>query len=169
MALTVCGLDKNTHDRQAFDCGEPALTEFLHARAAKHQALRVSRTFVLSDNIEPRKILGFYSLCNCQIGRDDILPEEARKLPQYPLPAILLARLGVDQNAQGKGYGELLLMDVIKRCALVSQQTGVYAVVVDAKHDHAKRFYERFGFTQIKTQALTLYLPLGTAIQALQV
>jgi GNAT superfamily N-acetyltransferase len=167
MALTVNGLDKDAHDRQAFDCREPALNEFLRTRAAKHQALGVSRTFVLTDDIEPHKILGFYSLSNCQIGRDDISPEEARKLPRYPLPAILLARLGVDQNAQGQGYGELLLMDVIKRCALVSQQTGVYALIVDAKHNHAKLFYERFGFAQIKTQALTLYLPLATAIQLL--
>lgn len=167
MALIVSSLDKNTHDRQAFDCRESALNEFLHTKASKHQALGISRTFILSPETEPHKVLGFYSLSNCQIGRDRIAPDEARKLPKYPIPAILLARLGVDQSAQGQGYGELLLMDAIKRCALVSRHTGVYALVVDAKHEQAKRFYERFGFAQVQSNALTLYLPLATAIKAL--
>jgi GNAT superfamily N-acetyltransferase len=80
----------------------------------------------------------------------------------------MLARLAVDRTQQGHRFGRWLLMDAIKRCALVGQQTGVYALLVDAKNDEAKQFYQRFGFTQIANRPMTLYLPLATAIQALQ-
>lgn len=167
MALIVSSLDKSKHDRNGFDCGEPALNDFLRTRAAKHQTLGVSRTFVLAEDLRPAHIIGFYTLSNCQIARSDISPEQARKLPHHPIPAILLARLGVSREEQKQGHGETLLMDAIRRCALVSQQTGVYALVVDAKHLQAKQFYEKFGFTEVSTNTMTLYLPMATAIQVL--
>ena len=168
MALIVSSLDKAVHDRTAFDCGKPPLNDFLRTKAAKHQAQRVSRTFVLTDPAEPRPILGYYSLSNCQIAREELSEQEARALPRHPVPAVMLARLAVDQNQQGKRYGRWLLMDAIKRCALVGKQSGVYALVVDAKDDEARRFYERYGFAAIAGRPMTLYLPLETGLKALQ-
>jgi GNAT superfamily N-acetyltransferase len=168
MALIVSALDKAIHDRKAFDCGEPALNEFLRTKAAKHQAQRVSRSFVLTDDIEPARILGFYTLSNSQIAREQLSADEAKALPRHPIPAVMLARLAIDRAQQGRRFGRWLLMDAIKRCALVGRQTGVYALLVDAKNDEAKRFYQRFGFTEITDRPMTLYLPLATAIQALQ-
>lgn len=168
MALIVSSLDKAIHDRTAFDCGKPPLNEFLWTKAAKHQAQRVSRTFVLTDSAEPGRILGYYSLSNCQIAREELSEPEAKTLPRHPIPAVMLARLAVDQCQQGKRYGLWLLMDAIKRSALVGQQSGVYALVVDAKDDEAKRFYERYGFAAIADRPMTLYLPLETGLKALQ-
>lgn len=168
MALIVASLDKAAHDRTAFDCGEPALDDFLRTKAAQHQARRVSRTFVLTDSAEPRRILGFYSLSNSQVAREQLSADEARALPRHPIPAVMLARLAVDRSQQGKRLGQRLLMDVIKRCALVGQQSGVYALLVDAKNEGAKRFYELFGFVSIAGRPMTLYLPLETALKALQ-
>lgn len=71
----------------------------------------------------------------------------------------MLARLAVDQQRQGKRYGLWLLMDAIKRCALVGQQSGVYALVVDAKDNEAKHFYLRYGFIAIVSRPMMLYLP----------
>ena len=168
MALIVGSLDKALHDRTAFDCGEPPLNDFLRTKAAKHQAQRVSRTFVLSDSAAPRRILGYYSLSNCQIAREELSEDEARALPRHPVPAVKLARLAVDRRQQGRRYGQWLLMDALKRCALVGQQSGVYALVVDAKNEATKRFYERFGFATIVGRPMTLYLPLETGLKALQ-
>ena len=168
MALIVSSLDKAVHDRTAFDCGKPPLNEFLATRAAKHQAQRISRTFVLTNSAEPKRILGYYSLSNCQIAREELSEQEAKALPRHPIPAVMLARLAVDQNQQGQRYGLWLLMDAIKRCALIGQQSGVYALVVDAKDDHAKRFYERYGFIAITDRPMTLYLSLHTGLKALQ-
>lgn len=168
MALIVSPLDKAVHDRAAFDCGEPALNDFLKTKAAKHQVQRVSRSFVLTDEQKPRAILGFYSLSNGQIAREQLPEGEARTLPKHPIPVVMLARLAVAQAEQGKRYGQWLLLDAIKRCALIGQQSGVYALLVAAKNAEAKRFYERFGFVAIAGQALMLYLPLDTGLKALQ-
>ncbi|MBV8062100.1 MAG: GNAT family N-acetyltransferase [Nevskia sp.] len=168
MALIIATLDKGVHDRTAFDCGEPALNDFLKTKAARHQALRASRTFVLADGAEPERILGFYSLSNCQIAREGLSAEQAKTLPRHPVPAVMLARLAVDRTQQGKHYGRWLLMDAIKRCALVGLQSGVYALLVDAKNEAAKHFYERFGFVAIAGHPMTLYLPLETGLGALQ-
>jgi GNAT superfamily N-acetyltransferase len=166
MALSVGILDKAVHDRADFDCGEPALNDFLATKAAKHQAQRVSRTFVLTDSSRPGEILGYYTLSLCQIARERLSEREARKLPKYPVPAVLLARLAVSKTAQGRRFGHWLLMDALKRCALVGAQSGVYALVVDAKNDGAKRFYEHFGFREIKSAPMRLYLPLATVVKA---
>jgi GNAT superfamily N-acetyltransferase len=168
VALIVSSLDKAVHDRTAFDCGKQPLNEFLASRAAKHQAQRVSRTFVLTDSSAPKRILGYYSLSNCQIAREELGEQEAKALPRHPIPAVMLARLAVDQNQQGKRYGLWLLMDALKRTVLVGQQSGVYALVVNAKDDEAKRFYERCGFIAITGKPMTLYLPLETGLKALQ-
>lgn len=167
MALTVGSLDKAVHDRSAFDCGKPPLNEFLRTKAAKHQTQRVSRSFVLTDSSDPKRILGYYSLSNCQIAREALGEREAKALPLHPIPAVMLARLAVDQAQQGKRYGVWLLMDAIKRCALIGQQSGVYALVVEAKDDEATRFYERYGFIAITDRPMTLYLPLSTGLKAL--
>lgn len=168
MALIVSNLDKTIHDRSDFDCGESKLNEFLKIRAARHQAQRISRTFVLTDDAKPKNILGYYTLSNSQIARAQISEAEARALPRYPIPAVLLARMAVDRRQQGKHYGQSLLMDAIKRSVLVGQQSGVYALLVDAKNQAAKRFYGRFGFAAIIGHPLTLYLPLETGLRALQ-
>jgi GNAT superfamily N-acetyltransferase len=168
VALIIGSLDKAFHDRAAFDCGRPPLNDFLRTKAAKHQAQRISRTFVLTDSVQPKRILGYYSLSNCQIAREDLSEQEAKALPRHPIPAVLLARLAVDQAQQGRRYGLWLLMDAIKRCALVGQQSGVYALVVDAKDDEARHFYQRYGFVAIPGRPLTLYLPLATGLMALQ-
>lgn len=167
MALIVSGLDKAVHNRTAFDCGELPLNDFLKSKAAKHQAQRFSRTFVLTDSAEPRRILGYYSLSNSQIAREGLSEEEAKALPRHPVPAVMLARLAVDKAQQGRRYGQWLLMDAIKRCALVGQQSGVFALLVDAKNEAARRFYERFGFMPVAGHPLTLYLPLETGLKAL--
>lgn len=167
MALVIETLDRAVHDRAAFHCGEPHLDDFLRTRAAKHQAQRVSRTFVLINEAAPSRILGYYTLSNSHIARGDLSEHEARKLPKHPIPCVMLARLAIDRSAQGQRLGQHLLMDALTRCALVGQQSGVYALVVDAKNDAARRFYQRLGFHDIEGQVMRLYLPLATALKAI--
>lgn len=166
MPLSISRLDRSQHDRKAFDCGIPELNRYLAERASKHQKQGVVRVYVLTDDGQPDRILGYYALANSHIARDDLQTSAARRLPRHPVPTITLGRLAVDHSAQGKGYGVLLLADAVKRCALVSHQVGVYGLVVDAKDDAAKAFYERFGFTEIASQPLRLFLPMATALDA---
>jgi hypothetical protein len=47
-----------------------------------------------------------------------------------------------------------------------SQSLAVYAVVVDAKDEQARAFYERFGFIRLPDEGKRLFYPL-TAIERL--
>ncbi len=83
-----------------------------------------------------------------------------RKLPRYPLvPGTLLGRLAVDQRHQGKGYGRHLLADALYRA--MRSEIASFAVIVDAKDENAKRFYEREGFRAFPDQPMKLFLTMA--------
>ena len=73
-----------------------------------------------------------------------------------------LGRLAVDLRSQGKGLGELLLIDALKRVTLAAEQLGIYAVEVRALNDSARRFYLKYGFTPLLDDELHLYLSMKT-------
>ena len=167
MPLRIVRFDKNTHNRNIFDCGVTALNGYLKKQASQHLKRGVCTIFILTDDAVPSRILGFYTLSNSQLVRSDLDHRAARRLPHHPIPTITLGRMGVDQQEQGKGYGGVLLADAIKRCALVSQEVGVYAIIVDAKDANAKAFYEYHGFTELPQHPMRLILSMDTAIQLL--
>lgn len=167
MPHRVVRFDKAIHDRGAFDCGAAALNDYLKKQAAQHLKRGVCTVHVLVDSDAPKRILGFYTLSNSQIARNDLDEQAAKRLPLHPVPTITLGRMGVHQDEQGNGYGALLLVDAIQRCARVSQEVGVHALIVDAKDDNAKAFYEHFGFRELPEHPQRLILPMGTAIQLL--
>jgi predicted N-acetyltransferase YhbS len=91
------------------------------------------------------------------------LPETHRKgLPKYSVPAVRLARLAVDQKWQGKGLGELLLVDAIRRSVLAAESIAAKFMVVDAIHQKAEAFYIRYGFEPFKSDSLSLAASIET-------
>ena len=149
------------HDRAGFRCGEPALDEFLHKYAAQQGAKGLSSIFVLVDDAHPRKILGFYTLSAAQIGVAQLSDAERKKLPRYPVPCFRMGRLARSVDCSGSGIGSLLLGLAVERCLKAKAQVAAYALLVDAKNDQAKSFYEHFGFVPCIDAPMTLYLPLG--------
>lgn len=109
-----------------------------------------------------RRVLGFYTLSSSTIQLDSLPEKLAKKLPKYPqLPATLLGRLAVDVTARGKRYGELLLMDALRRSLEAATEIGAMAVIVDAKDDGAAAFYARYGFEPLPEHERRMYLPMG--------
>jgi GNAT superfamily N-acetyltransferase len=149
------------HDRGQFDCGEPALNDYLARYARQHQETGIARTFVAVDCVENVGILGFYSLAVGGIDKRNLPVQAAKHLPNFPIPMVRLARLAVDVCQQGQGLGEDLLIDALHRCLRVGEQTGILAVLVDAKHEHAKAFYSRYEFESLPNQPLQLWLPMS--------
>jgi GNAT superfamily N-acetyltransferase len=82
-----------------------------------------------------------------------------RNMPD-PVPVIVLARLAVDQKAQGQKLSPTLLRDAIKRAVAVSGDAGVRAVLVHAINERAKGFYEHYGFQASPVHPMTLMLRL---------
>jgi ribosomal protein S18 acetylase RimI-like enzyme len=151
------------HDRRAFSCGVDALDEYLHRFARQHAAANVSRTYVAADGAE---IHGFYSLAMSALRKDNLPAKFAGQFPNFPLPVARLARLAVAMHHQRQGLGELLLADALQRCLRLSAEIGMIGVVVDAKNEHARGWYERYEFERLPDSPLTLWLP-ATAIENL--
>ena len=154
-------LDPSVHDRLRFDCGVPALNEYLQRFAEQHRKKGISATYLLVDSARPSEILGYYTLSAAEVGVERLANADRKQLPRYPIPCIRMGRLACRADQQGRGLGKLLLGCAVDRCLMVRGQLGAYALIVDAKDDTARRFYERFGFSVLRDAALTLYLPLG--------
>jgi len=149
------------HDRASFSCGEPSLDRYIRRQASQDARRRVARVFVARTH-PPERIAGYYTLSAASFEKDDLPAEVAKRLPHYPVPAAVIGRLAVDLRSQGGGLGEVLLLDAIRRVVRAGDTIGVYAVVVDALHDRASAFYERYGFLPFPSRPLRLYLPLRT-------
>ena len=149
------------HDRDGFTCGKPPLDDFIRARVSQYEKRRLGKTFVAVTKGEP-KILGYYTLAAGAVSYQHLPIDTSRKLPKHPVPVVLLARLAVDQSAQGKRLGEGLLLDALQRALDLSVGLGVYAVEVDAIDDDAVKFYQKYGFAPLLDDPLHLYLPTVT-------
>ena len=153
--------DASLHDRAAFSSGEGVLDEYLRRFASQHSRKGVSVVRVLVDDAAPSEILGFYSLSAAQVDVQQLAPALAKALPRFPVPCFRMGRLAVHAAHHGRGYGRILVGLAIERCLEARKHIAGYALLVDAKHDQAKTFYEHCGFTACADQAMTLYLPLG--------
>jgi GNAT superfamily N-acetyltransferase len=146
------------HDRAAFDCGVPALNDYLQRLARQQQSKGVSQTHVIVEEQQPSAIVGFFSLAATKCNTSELPPELARKLPR-DVPALLLGRLAVDVRHQGKGLGDALVVSAVQRAALVAKEAGIVGLFVDAKDDRAAAFYRRHGFKPTPSDTLRLFLP----------
>lgn len=155
-------LNTNLHDRSAFSCGVPALDDYLHRFAAQQFARGISAVYVLVDSDQPSRILGFYTLSAAQVDVRHLNETDRKKLPRYPVPCFRMGRLACRTDQHGQGFGKLLLGCAVDRCLQARRQVGAYALLVDAKNDTAKTFYEHYGFKSCTDAPLTLYLPLGS-------
>jgi GNAT superfamily N-acetyltransferase len=156
-----------SHDRASFDCGEPALNEFLRTLARQQQDKHVGRTFVAVAKPGAGKVLGFYTISAGSIRFETLPADLQKRLPRYPVPVARLGRLAVDRSMHGKGLGAALLRDALLRVARVAaSDLGILGVVVDAKNAEAGKFYERFGFVPLADHPLTLIMLTRTILAA---
>lgn len=148
------------HALEGFECGEPALDDWLlrHARGA--QASGSARVFVTTLR-DATTVVGYYALAAAEVRPPDAIGRARKGQPAVrPIPAVLLARLAVDRRHQGAGLGQSLLRDVLLRCLEAGEAVGIRVLLVHAKHEQARVWYERFGFEQSPTDPLHLMMLL---------
>jgi GNAT superfamily N-acetyltransferase len=146
------------HRLAEFDCGEPALDEWLKRRALKNQASGASRCFVICEGAD---VIGYYSLSAGAIDHA-ASPKALRRNMPDPLPILLLGRLAVDRRRHNQGLGRALLRDAMLRAANVAGNAGVAAILVHALSDAGKQFYLSSGFVESPLQPMTLLMTLET-------
>jgi len=146
--LQIQPLDKAIHDRVSFDCGVLALNDYLAKTAALDMKRKASGCWVITEEGDTRSVLGYYTLSSEAVDVVD-LPEMpkaiSKKLLKYRrFGEALLGRLAVEKSQQGRGLGELLLMDAFHRC--LALEVPVVVIVVDPKDANVADWYARFGF-----------------------
>jgi predicted N-acetyltransferase YhbS len=156
------------HDREAFDCGEAALNEFLRCHARKNHEMGGAKTFLAIDDADNQTILGYYSLSPASIAYARTPELVRRGLARNDVPAFRLARLAVDLKAQGQGLGGQLLLSAGKRCLLASAEVGGVAMLIDAKNARVAGWYASYGALPLLDAPLSLLLPLTTVEAALK-
>lgn len=154
------------HDRGAFASGVRALDEWFRTRATQDQRRHVAQVLLALDE---QGIVGFYSLSMFTLVLDSLPGDLARKLPKYgAIPAGLIGRLARHERAKGSGVGGLLVADAVKRVLAVAESVAAYAIVVDAKDDRGRGFYELHGFISLPSRPNRLFLLTETATEALK-
>jgi GNAT superfamily N-acetyltransferase len=154
------------HDRGAFSCGVAALDEWFRRRAGQDDKRNVARVFVAID--DQLGIVGFYSLSSFTLALTELPAEHAKRLPRYDaIPAALIGRLARDERVRGKGVGDLLLADAVRRVLGVARSLAIFAIVVDAKDEEAAVFYRNFGFSSFPNRPYRLFMPVADAIEAM--
>lgn len=146
------------HDRTAFESGVKPLDRYFQVQAGQDARKNMAAPFVLV--LPDGTVGGYYTLSATSVSLAELPAQITRKLPRYPhVPATLLGRLAVDRRHQGKGYGRFLLADALFRS--VHSEIASFAVVVDAKDENARRFYERESFLQFPDQPMKLFRPMS--------
>ncbi len=157
-------LDKRLHERKSFDCGTAELNMFLHNFAVRHRAAGVSKTMVLPDEQE-EQICSYYTLSHAEIKREALPQSQAKKLPHYPIPVLLIAQLAVHIETQGHGLGKVTLVRALRHCLDINVHLPSAAVVVDALDEGVQTFYEQYGFKPLDKHSgkrIRLFLPMKT-------
>ena len=145
------------HQRDGFQCGTAALDKYFREQVMQDMRRRVASCFIALDHDE--RIVGFYTLASSSVPLTELPAAAIKKLPRYPsVPAVRLGRLAVDLAFAGMGLGGALLADAIVRTR--NAQIAAFALVVDAKDEKARGFYQHHGFLSLQSLPLSLFLPL---------
>ena len=139
-----------------FSCGEPELDEWLAKYAGQSERKDNVRTTLLLDEQQGR-IAGYYSMRTFELAAVDATSGTGRTR-RYPVPAMLIARLAVDSDYQGRGAGRLLLFDALEKLAAAAGDIGFELVVVHALHEDAACFYLKHGFQRFLDHDLSLFI-----------
>jgi GNAT superfamily N-acetyltransferase len=151
------------HDLSDFECEEPALDDWLRRRALQNEESGASRTYVVCSG---RQLVGYYALAVGAVAHLEAPGRVRRNMPD-PVPVVIIGRLAVHKDFQGKKIGPALLRDAVLRTLQAAEIAGVRAILVHAISDRARQFYERWGFIPSPMDPMTLMITVSEAAKAL--
>lgn len=161
------------HDRGAFDCGEPSVTNYLQRVALQAQETMRAATKVAVSPSEAARILGYFTLVAIKIVDHELPDDLAKSFKIRNLasgaPAILLAQLGVAGGEDRRGLGTFLLRQAMRHALSGALEVGGVASIVDAASADIAAWYAKRvpDFRSLTTDGLRLILPMRTLAAAL--
>lgn len=143
------------HNTESFDCEQPELNRFLLLHALQSQQSNSAQTYVAC---RAKRVIGYYSLVVGGVTHQQAPKRITKGLAKHPVPLMILARLAVTKKEQGQGVGRGLLKDALMRTAQAAGLAGIRALVVHAKDEVTRAWYQQFDFASSPTDPLHLYL-----------
>lgn len=143
----------DAHHLETFRCTEPELEVWLRQRAHRNQQEGASRCFI---SCEGETVAGYYAL-----AAGSVLHAQASGNLPDPIPVVVLGRLAVHTDYQGRGLGADLLKDAVLRSLRLSREMGIRALLCHALSEKARQFYLHHGFIESPDDAMTLMLNLA--------
>ncbi len=152
---------------KAFRCGHNGLDYFLRKYALANDNEGLSATWVCVDGLS---VAGFVTVVAKSVEAT-VLQGAVPNLPAYPVPVLLLARMGAAKKLQKKGIGRLLLRPVYQTAVEQAGLSGCAGVFTDAKPD-AVGFYTKVGFVVVRAphpedDTTGMFMPLAAVRAAL--
>lgn len=156
-------------DVAKFECEDEQLDSYFKKFARQNHAKRIATCIVCLDQDD--QIVGYYTFAMAQVAKQSLPPEFAKGIPGYPMGAIRIGRLARAASSKGKGVGAALLRDCLNKFVALASQNQVSMpafrfILVDAKNDHAAKFYETFGFVRFPDAPNTLVMTVETILKA---
>lgn len=151
------------HDRKKFRCGSESLDRYLRETAKGHltKGVSITRVMVERSDRKPKTILGYFTLTST-LAKAVNWPGVAKGLPAMPLPIVLLGRLAVAEDWQGRGIARLLLAAAREIAAGSMLGVGGVGLAVDSANEELVAFYAKYGFIRVEEQSLRMFLPLAS-------
>lgn len=151
------------HDRRGFLCGSESLERYLRETAKGHltKGVSITRVMVERDARKPKPILGYFTLTST-LAKAANWPGTAKGLPTMPVPIVLLGRLAVAEDWQGRGIARLLLAAAREIAAESMRGAGGVGLAVDPADEELVAFYAKYGFIRVEEQSLRMFLPLAS-------
>ena len=136
---------------------ETALNQFLQRYALVNQKANSAQTYVCCQGEE---VVGFYSLAVGSVEPEAVPPRVMKGLARHPVPVMILARLAVNKENQRRGLGQALLRNALLRTAQAADIAGIRCLLVHAKNDAARQWYESWEFEPSPTEPYHQFLIL---------
>ena len=125
----------------SFNSGSPDLDLWIEKFGLGNHRAGMATVFVSTSPTEPNRVLGFYALATGGVEPSTMPPRVLKGIPKHEVPVIILARLAIDQDVQGRGLGKALMVDAFMRVARLTEDVGIRALLIHAKDDAARAFY----------------------------
>jgi len=151
----------DSHERGEFTCGVAPLDHYCKSLMSQDVKRNLAAPYILVGQ-GSGAVQGFYTLSCASVPARDLPDSLKLKVGYSDAPAILLGRLAVAVNHQKKGFGSLLLLDALRKSLRLSQKICSLGVIVDAKDETAKRFYEHHDFLGFKDDKRRLFIGMKT-------
>jgi len=150
------------HNRAAFRCSGHQITNYFRRHALVNAQSRIANAWAVRDR-DTDLVVGFYTLSTISVDFNALPEQFSVNLPRYPVPAVLLGRMGVDRRYERQGFGRRLVIDALMR-VYHHGVMAVYGMVVDPKEGVRDFYIQNFNFLPLADGSARLFLHLQTFV-----